>query len=233
MMAAALHSNVGLMHAPMAIFNAWCDRAPVLILGATGPWDAAQRRPWIDWIHTCSDQGALIRNYTKWDNQPGSVRAAAEALLRAAQIAQTAPRGPVYINLDVAMQEGSSDALPPLPDVARFRAPQPVVPARELVAEAARLLVEREEPGDPVRALLAQHRGWKARVALAEKLNAPVLTNIKIGGGIPDRSSAARGAGRSTCRRRREAVARGRRDPRRSTGSTSPARSSRRAATSR
>lgn len=55
-MAVALHSNVGLMHASMAIFNAWCDRAPVLILGATGPVDATRRRPWIDWIHTARDQ---------------------------------------------------------------------------------------------------------------------------------------------------------------------------------
>src|SRR5918994_347600 len=119
MMAAALHSNVGLMHATMPIFDAWCDRVPILILGATGPWDAAQRRPWIDWIHTCSDQAQLIRNYTKWDNQPGSVAAAIEALLRGAQLAQTAPRGPVYINLDVSIQEQAIDALPPLPDLKR------------------------------------------------------------------------------------------------------------------
>src|SRR5437870_12819072 len=65
MMGAVVHSNVGLMHASMAIFNAWCDRVPMLILGATGPWDAARRRPWIDWIHTASDQGALVRDYTK------------------------------------------------------------------------------------------------------------------------------------------------------------------------
>ena len=71
-MAAALHSNVGLMHATMAVFNAWCDRMPVLLLGATGPVDAAKRRPWIDWIHTARDQGALIRDYTKWDDQPAS-----------------------------------------------------------------------------------------------------------------------------------------------------------------
>src|SRR6267378_2679733 len=58
-MAAAVHSNVGLMHATMAIFNAWCDRMPMLILGATGPWDAAKRRPWIDWIHTAADDAAL------------------------------------------------------------------------------------------------------------------------------------------------------------------------------
>src|SRR5438046_5134933 len=90
-MAAAVHSNVGLMHATMAIFNAWCDRVPMLILGATGPWDAARRRPWIDWIHTSSDQGALVRDYTKSDNQPASVPAAYEALLRAAQMANASP----------------------------------------------------------------------------------------------------------------------------------------------
>src|SRR5262245_65139664 len=73
MMGTILHSNVGLLNGSMGIFNAWCDRVPMLILGATGPWDAAKRRPWIDWIHTASDQGALVRGYTKWDNQPGSV----------------------------------------------------------------------------------------------------------------------------------------------------------------
>ena len=45
-------------------------------LGATGPVDAAQRRPWIDWIHTAADQGAIVRNYTKWDDQPASPGAA-------------------------------------------------------------------------------------------------------------------------------------------------------------
>src|SRR6202162_6014776 len=129
MMGAVVHSNVGLMHATMAIFNAWCDRVPMLILGATGPWDAAKRRPWIDWIHTASDQAALVRDYTKWDNQPGSVPAAYEALLRAAQIANTAPRGPTYVNLDAALQEAKIGTLPPLPDVKRFRSPDPGVPA--------------------------------------------------------------------------------------------------------
>jgi thiamine pyrophosphate-dependent acetolactate synthase large subunit-like protein len=128
MMGAVVHSNVGLMHATMAVFNAWCDRAPVLMLGATGPWDAARRRPWIDWIHTSSDQGGLIRNFTKWDNQPGSPAAAQEALLRATQIAQTAPRGPVYINLEVKMQEQKLGAMPPLPDVSRYPVPPMVMP---------------------------------------------------------------------------------------------------------
>ncbi|MBI2317650.1 MAG: hypothetical protein HYU75_11795, partial [Betaproteobacteria bacterium] len=56
-MACALHSNVGLMHGLMAIFNAWCDRVPMLVVGATGPVASEKRRPWIDWIHTAKDQG--------------------------------------------------------------------------------------------------------------------------------------------------------------------------------
>src|SRR5437868_492402 len=140
LMGVVLHSNVGLMHGTMAIFNAWCDRVPMLILGATGPWDAARRRPWIDWIHTSADQGALIRDYTKWDNQPGSVPAAYEALLRAAQLADTAPRGPTYVNLDAALQEAQLGALPAMPDATRFKPPLPAVPAREAVQAAARLL---------------------------------------------------------------------------------------------
>ena len=104
-MAVAVHSNVGLMHASMAIYNAYCDRVPMLIIGATGPVDAAQRRPWIDWIHTSADQGALIRPYSKWDDQPASVEAALDSLARAYSITRQAPSAPVYVCLDVSLQE--------------------------------------------------------------------------------------------------------------------------------
>ncbi|HVJ12217.1 MAG TPA: thiamine pyrophosphate-dependent enzyme, partial [Burkholderiales bacterium] len=185
MMGVVLHSNVGLMHGSMAIFNAWCDRVPMLILGATGPWDAAKRRPWIDWIHTSSDQGALVRDYTKWDNQPASVPAVYEALLRAVQIADTAPRGPTYVNLDAALQEAKVGALPPLPDVARYRAPEAVLPDRKLVEEAAKLLSAAKNPLILVGRVSRSEAGWKARVALAEKLQARVLTDIKTPAAFP------------------------------------------------
>jgi thiamine pyrophosphate-dependent acetolactate synthase large subunit-like protein len=185
MMGVVLHSNVGLMHATMSIFNAWCDRVPVLVLGATGPWDAARRRPWIDWIHTTSDQGALVRDYTKWDNQPASVPAAYEALLRAVQIADTAPRGPTYVNLDAALQEAKLDSLPRLPDPARYRAPAPVMPDPELVAAAARLLAAAENPVILAGRASRSEQGWRDRVALAEKLQARVLTDLKMAAAFP------------------------------------------------
>ncbi len=185
MMGVVLHSNVGLMHGSMAIFNAWCDRVPMLILGATGPWDAAKRRPWIDWIHTAADQGALVRDYTKWDNQPGSVPAAYEALLRAAQMAQTAPCGPTYINLDAALQEAKIGPLPALPEVARFAVPDPVFPNEASVKEAARLLSAAKNPVILMGRVSRSEQDWKARVALAEKLQAKVLTDIKAAAAFP------------------------------------------------
>jgi thiamine pyrophosphate-dependent acetolactate synthase large subunit-like protein len=185
MMGVVLHSNVGLMHGTMAIFNAWCDRIPMLILGATGPWDAAKRRPWIDWIHTASDQGALVRDYTKWDNQPGSVPAAYEALMRAAQIAQTAPRGPTYVNLDAALQEAKVGPLPAVPDVARFQIPDPVLPAKESIEKAAKLLSAAKNPALLMGRVSRDEKAWQARVALAEKLQAKVFTDIKTGAAFP------------------------------------------------
>ena len=185
MMGAVVHSNVGLMHATMAVFNAWCDRVPVLMLGATGPWDAARRRPWIDWIHTASDQGALVRDYTKWDNQPGSIPAAIEAMLRASQIAQTVPRGPVYVNLDAALQEQKMDALAAIPDVARYAAPTAPPPAATDVARAATLLAGAKHPVILFGRMSRDSQDWMRRVALAEKLQAHVITDLKTGATFP------------------------------------------------
>jgi thiamine pyrophosphate-dependent acetolactate synthase large subunit-like protein len=185
MMGAVVHSNVGLMHASMAIFNAWCDRVPMLVLGATGPWDAAKRRPWIDWIHTASDQGALVRDYTKWDNQPASVPAAYEAILRAAQIANTAPCGPTYINLDAGLQEAKVGALPPLPDPKRFQPAEPAQPAPKTIEAAAKLLSGAKHPVILAGRVSRSEAAWKDRVALADKLQARVFTDIKLGAAFP------------------------------------------------
>src|SRR4051794_10629167 len=174
-MGAIVHSNVGLMHATMAMFNAWCDRVPVIVLGATGPVDAAKRRPWIDWIHTAQDQGALVRHYTKWDDQPASVPAAVESMLRAYRMAATAPCGPVYVCLDAALQESRIGELPPLPDVARYRAPAPTAPDPAAARQAAELLQNAERPVILMGRVARGEAEWARRVELAEALGAVVL----------------------------------------------------------
>ena len=105
LMAVGLHNIVGLQQASMAIFNAWCDRVPMLLIGATGPVSKARRRPWIDWIHTALTQGQLVRDYVKWDDQPATIQDVPESLARAITSALSAPQGPVYVCLDVDIQE--------------------------------------------------------------------------------------------------------------------------------
>ena len=184
-MAAAVHSNVGLMHATMAIFNAWCDRMPVVLLGATGPVDAPKRRPWIDWIHTARDQGALIRPYTKWDDQPASPEAAREAMLRAYWLARSAPMGPVYVNLDAGMQEAPlAEPLPPI-DAARFVPDVVSAAAPEQVTRAVALLAGRERPVILMGRGSRSEQDWADRVALAETLDARVVTDMKCAAVFP------------------------------------------------
>jgi thiamine pyrophosphate-dependent acetolactate synthase large subunit-like protein len=184
-MAAAVHSNVGLMHATMAIFNAWCDRMPMLILGATGPIDSAKRRPWIEWIHTARDQGALVRGYTKWDDQPGSAVAARESVLRAAWIANTAPCGPTYVNLDVELQEQKlAEPVAPI-DARRFMPKVKSAPDADAVKAAAELLRNAKSPVILAGRVSRDVDAWNTRVALVERLGARVLTDLKVAAAFP------------------------------------------------
>lgn len=184
-MAAAVHSNVGLMHGTMAIFNAWCDRMPMVILGATGPVDASKRRPWIDWIHTARDQGALVRGYTKWDDQPASPVAAREAVLRAGWIANNAPCGPTYVNLDAEMQEAKlPEPVAPI-EAQRFMPTVASAASADAIAAAAELLRNAKHPVILAGRVSRDLDAWNKRVALAERLNARVVTDLKVGAAFP------------------------------------------------
>ena len=197
-MAAAVHSNVGLMHATMAFFNAWCDRMPMVVLGATGPVDAAKRRPWIDWIHTARDQGALVRGYIKWDDQPASPVAAREAVLRAGWIANTAPRGPTYVNLDAEMQEMKlAEPVTPI-DAQRFMPPVATAPSADAIKAAAALLRDAKQPVILAGRVSRDLDAWNARVALAEWLGARVITDLKVGAAFPTQHPLHAGAPSTT-----------------------------------
>ncbi|MEP6996487.1 MAG: thiamine pyrophosphate-binding protein [Betaproteobacteria bacterium] len=184
-LAVALHANVGLMHATMAIFNAWCDRIPILLLGGVGPIDAVKRRPWVDWIHTMRDLGALVRGYTKWDDQPGSVAAALEAIVRAHRIALTLPQGPVYVSLDATLQEEALSARVPLPALDRYPEPMSGAPPQHAVREAASLLASGKRPLLMLGRMSSDPAEFALRVALAERLGAVVLTDIKTRASFP------------------------------------------------
>ncbi len=184
-LAVAVHSNVGLMHASMAIFNAWCDRQPMLILGATGPVDAAARRPWIDWVHTAQDQGALVRNFIKWDDQPASIAALPETFLRARQQMETGPKGPVYICLDATIQEEKIEGVFEFPDTARYAPPPPPRPDAEALTRAAALLAGAKRPIILFGRGRRDRMAWDIRVKLAVRLGAGMMSDLKTGSMVP------------------------------------------------
>jgi acetolactate synthase-1/2/3 large subunit len=174
-MAAVVHDIVGLQHASMAIFNAFCDRVPILVLGATGPMDATRRRPWIDWIHTALVQGTQVRDYVKLDDQPASIAALPEAFLRAWRVARTQPMGPVYLCLDAGLQEQALERPIMLPDATRFEpAAGPHADPRAL-DEAARHLAEAHFPVIVVESLGRRPEATGPLCRLAELLAAPLI----------------------------------------------------------
>ncbi len=174
-MVAITHNVVGLQHASMAIFNAWCDRVPIIVLGGTGPMDAARRRPWIDWIHTALVQGNLVRDFVKWDDQPYSIESFAESFIRGYRLAVSEPCGPVYLCYDADLQEARLTEPVAIPDVNRFAPPPPLPANPDALRQAAEMLADAEHPVIIVGTVGRNPAAVEHLVELAELLAAPVL----------------------------------------------------------
>jgi acetolactate synthase-1/2/3 large subunit len=174
-MAAIVHNVVGLQHASMAIYNAWCDRTPILVMGGTGPMNSSKRRPWIDWIHTALVQGNLVRDFVKWDDQPFGIEAIPSSMLRGYRIAMSDPTGPIYLCFDVTDQEAAIEKQIPLPDPSRFRPPAPLQAEVGAIKEAARLLSEAQNPVIVADYLGRNNDAVLSLVELADLLSIPVI----------------------------------------------------------
>jgi acetolactate synthase-1/2/3 large subunit len=173
-MVAILHNLVGLLHANMAIYYAYADRAPVFIIGATGPMDETKRRPRIDWIHTALVQGEAVRAYTKWDYQPTVIDGVPESFARAYSVMMTEPRGPIYMCYDAWLQEQPLEHKVALPPKNAAKVPARIAPDPKALEDAAAMLLAAKRP-----VILAEYvgrdpEGFHALVELAETLGAPV-----------------------------------------------------------
>ena len=185
-MAVALHANIGVMHAAINIFDAFADRMPMVIMGATGPVDAAKRRPWIDWIHTSADQASMVRDYLKWDDQPGSAEAIADSVLRATLMASTAPMGPTYVCLDAALQEEPLDGPIALPNPKYFPVGAPPGPDASSLGQAAAALKAAKKVVILAGRVSRDEDDWTRRIQLAEALDAKVYTALKLAASFPN-----------------------------------------------
>jgi thiamine pyrophosphate-dependent acetolactate synthase large subunit-like protein len=165
---AAVHDLVGLMHASMAVYDAWCDRTPLLLLGGSGPADPAKRRP-IDWVHSATAQAQLVRDFVVWDAEPVTAAAFAADLVRARQRALSAPHGPAYVSLDAGIQEQRLDQPVPPPDLARHAPAPPFAPDPAALEKAATALANAQRP-----VMIA------GRIALDPAATAPLAALVEL-----------------------------------------------------
>src|SRR5215469_9188887 len=169
------HGVVGLMHGTMSIYNAWVDRAPVIVMGGTD-LDAANRPPGVPTIHSGQDINALVRDFTKWDDTPVSLAHFAQSFVRAYKFAMTPPYEPVMLALDaelqeMAVQERERDHLV----IPKYTSPSPPQADVAALRETAEFLVSAERPVIVADRVARTPEGMKHLVELAELLQAPVV----------------------------------------------------------
>ena len=167
------HGTVGLQHASMAVYNAYCDYVPLIVIGGN-IIDATKRMPPVEWTHSVQDAAAMLRDYTKWDDLPISLPQFAESAVRAYKIAMTPPMMPVVLIADGELQEN------PIPADAKLRIPSLTLAAppqgdSAAVAEAARLLAAAENLVLIVDRAARTAAGMALLVELAETLQAPIV----------------------------------------------------------
>ena len=169
-MLAIVHGNIGLQHASMAIYNAYADRVPVMIIA--GNWrDAGTRNNGVNSYHSAQDMALIVRDYVKWDDEPASLAAYAESAVRAFKIAMTPPMEPVLLVVDHDLQLRPMSAAPKIP---RLVMPSPPAGESGAVREAARLLVAAQNPRINAGRAARTPNGITLLVELAELLQAPV-----------------------------------------------------------
>src|SRR5215472_9134194 len=175
-MAVLAHGTVGLQHATMGLYNAFCDRVPVYVM-IGNIVDANKRGPGVEWAHSAIDPAAIVRDFVKWDDQPASLQHFAESAVRAYKIAMTPPMAPVLLSLDAELQEN------PIVDPESLRIPKlanvvpPVGDAGALV-DAAKMLVIAETPVIICDRLARSPAGMSRLVELAETLQCAVVDNV-------------------------------------------------------
>ena len=173
-MVAIVHNLVGLLHSNMAVYYAYIDRAPIFIVGATGPMDETKRRPRIDWTHSANVQGQAVRDYTKWDYQPTVIDGVPDSFARAYGVMMTEPQGPIYMCYDAWLQEQPLDHDVVLPPPGTMAVPAPLAPDPTALEAVADMLLKARHPVIVAEYVGRNPEGFNALVNLAETVGAPV-----------------------------------------------------------
>jgi acetolactate synthase-1/2/3 large subunit len=178
MAATAVHVDVGTQHYGCAIHTARHSGLPVLITAGAPPvaYPGSMRGARDGshfWVQQTPDQAGIVRQYMKWDHRLEYQDNAGLIVSRALQIAQSEPRGPVYLSLprEIAFLPANGARFPTAQQLGITRAP---APDPDGVRELAARLVKARNPAIVVQRSGRNPATVQALVRLAEFLGAPV-----------------------------------------------------------
>ena len=164
-----MHGTVGLLHASMGLFQAWCDRVPVfgVVAHPHNPTSVINRP------HSAQDMGSIVRDFLKMDDEPTELDVFAKVAMRTYTFGRTPPMGPTLLVVNSELQEAAipNGASLPIPRLTLPSIPQGDTSA---VREAARLLANAERPLIRPAKLGRTPAAWDLLIELAELLQAPV-----------------------------------------------------------
>ena len=167
-MVVMLHATVGLQNASMAIYQAFADKTPmVLLVGSDDGFIQA---------HVAEDLAALVRPYTKWDALPKTLPEALLAIQQAYREAITPPCAPTLVVLNSLLQKGDAGSL----EIPVYQPPQQVTVSSEVATQIAQGLLTAQNPRIEV-GRLRSPQGVEAAITLSELTGACVGTRSNQG----------------------------------------------------
>lgn len=181
------HTNVGLANCAIGAINAAVEHIPILLFSGRTPTTekdrfGARTVP-IGWGQEMRDQTALVREACKWDYELRFPEQALEIADRAYAIANSTPRGPVYVSLprEVLCEAAPTEGL----DAPLLMQPAVAHPSAAQIEKAARILAEASNP-----VIFAQHgagdeQAFAALSALADEWGIPVCQYWALALAVP------------------------------------------------
>jgi acetolactate synthase-1/2/3 large subunit len=176
--AVMVHVIVGTANAIGGIINASRARVPMLFLAGRTPvteiGHPGSRDLGIHWAQESFDQGAMVREFVKWDYELRFGSQIETIVDRSLAISKSEPCGPVYLTLPREVLAQNIEDLD-FSDASRIKAAPPAVPDLESISRAAEILASAQKPVAIVQALGRNPGGFEALVELAELLAMPVV----------------------------------------------------------
>ena len=171
--------GVGLYNAAAGLATAYARCSPVLVIAGQIPRDQIGKG--LGGVHEIADQPSVVRPVTKWQRRVLTPKDIPYAVNEAFRQMRTGSPRPVMIEIppDAGVEREQV--------VLRRPAPlSPIVPSREQLREAARVIAESSLPLIYAGGGVARSDGEEALVKLAQATNIPVITSVGGKGAIPD-----------------------------------------------